>query len=147
MADSAAGTEPQCVDPADGACAARTPFDAPLLRKSWIDAEYTDETLYPRIRTGVKLGEGDGTVSLVSLGTMSVKGWTRKRWNRLLGSRSPLSRCAFDLFFFSQFSIVKTTEGQLPHRPVSIPRGSANTSEHIDILWMHVFSRKFHSKI
>jgi phospholipid:diacylglycerol acyltransferase len=81
MADRAAGAEPQCVDPADGACAARTPFDAPLLRKSWIDAEYTDETLYPRIRNGVKLGEGDGTVSLVSLGAMCVEGWTRKRWN------------------------------------------------------------------
>ncbi|KAJ7874819.1 phospholipid:diacylglycerol acyltransferase [Mycena olivaceomarginata] len=114
MADSAAGTEPQCVDPADGACAARTPFDTPLLRKSWIDAEYTDETLYPRIRNGVKLGEGDGTVSLVSLGAMCVEGWTRKRWN-------PAG--------------IKITTVELPHRPVpSIPRGGANTSEHVDIL-------------
>jgi hypothetical protein len=36
MADNTAGAEPQCVDPADGACA---PFDMPLLRKSRIDAE------------------------------------------------------------------------------------------------------------
>jgi phospholipid:diacylglycerol acyltransferase len=78
MADNVAGAEPQCVDPAHGACA---PFDMPLLRKSRIDAEYTDETLCPRIRNGVKLGEGDGTVSLVSLGSMCVEGWTRKRWN------------------------------------------------------------------
>ncbi|KAJ7350385.1 hypothetical protein DFH08DRAFT_861251 [Mycena albidolilacea] len=105
MADSAAGAEPQCVDPADGACA---PFDMPLLRKSWIDAEYTDETLYPRIRNGVKLGEGDGTVSLVSLGAMCVEGWTRKRWN-------PAG--------------IKITTFELPHRPVpSIPRGGANTT-------------------
>ncbi|KAJ7874814.1 hypothetical protein B0H14DRAFT_2717718, partial [Mycena olivaceomarginata] len=39
MADSAAGTEPQCVDPPTARVRQRTPFDTPLLRKSWIDAE------------------------------------------------------------------------------------------------------------
>jgi hypothetical protein len=34
-----------------------------------------------QIRNGVKLGEGDGTVSLLSLGAMCVEGWKRKRWN------------------------------------------------------------------
>lgn len=29
----------------------------------------------------MKLGEGDGTVSLLSLGAMCVEGWKRKRWN------------------------------------------------------------------
>ncbi|KAF8178601.1 phospholipid/diacylglycerol acyltransferase [Mycena galopus ATCC 62051] len=114
VADRVAGAEPQCVDPNDGACVTRTSFDAPLLRKSWIDAEYTDEALYPKIRNGVKMGEGDGTVSLVSLGAMCVEGWARKRWN-------PAG--------------IKVTTVELPHRPVpSIPRGGANTSEHIDIL-------------
>ena len=27
------------------------------------------------------MGEGDGTVSLISLGAMCVEGWKRKRWN------------------------------------------------------------------
>jgi phospholipid:diacylglycerol acyltransferase len=34
-----------------------------------------------QIRNGVKLGEGDGTVSILSLGAMCVEGWKRKRWN------------------------------------------------------------------
>lgn len=79
----------------------RTPLDMPLLRKSWIDAEYTDESANPKvretrigtlvvcldegrilqIRNGVKMGEGDGTVNLISLGAMCVEGWKRQRWN------------------------------------------------------------------
>ena len=70
-----------CVDPSTGACQAQTPFDMPLTRKSWIDAEYTDEGLNPKVRNGVKMGEGDGTVSLLSLGAMCVEGWKRARWN------------------------------------------------------------------
>lgn len=27
------------------------------------------------------MGEGDGTVSLLSLGAMCVEGWKKKRWN------------------------------------------------------------------
>lgn len=46
-----------------------------------IDAEYTDSTLSPKVLNGVKMGEGDGTVSLLSLGAMCVEGWKRKRWN------------------------------------------------------------------
>lgn len=53
----------------------------PLLRKSWIDAEYTDESGYPLVRNGVKIGEGDGTVNLISLGAMCVEGWKRPTWN------------------------------------------------------------------
>jgi hypothetical protein len=34
-----------------------------------------------QVRNGVKLGEGDGTVSLLSLGAMCVEGWKRERWN------------------------------------------------------------------
>ena len=34
-----------------------------------------------QVRNGVKLGEGDGTVSLLSLGAMCVDGWKRERWN------------------------------------------------------------------
>ncbi|KAL5521320.1 hypothetical protein ACEPAG_9244 [Sanghuangporus baumii] len=86
----------------------------PLSRKNWIDYEVTDENSYPKTKNGVRLGEGDGTVSLLSLGAMCVEGWKRKRWNPG-GIR------------------VVTTE--LPHLPTpSIPRGGANTSDHVDIL-------------
>ena len=27
------------------------------------------------------MGDGDGTVSLLSMGAMCVEGWTRPRWN------------------------------------------------------------------
>ncbi|THG97163.1 hypothetical protein EW026_g4788 [Hermanssonia centrifuga] len=53
----------------------------PMFRKSSIDAEYTDDNVMPKILNGVKMGEGDGTVSLLSLGAMCVEGWKRKRWN------------------------------------------------------------------
>lgn len=76
----------------------RTPLDMPLFRPSWIDYEYTNDTVMPKvwwkfrieydflltpakILNGVKMGEGDGTVSLLSLGAMCVDGWKRKRWN------------------------------------------------------------------
>ncbi|KAL5483275.1 LRO1 [Sanghuangporus weigelae] len=86
----------------------------PFSRKNWIDYEVTDENSYPKTKNGVRLGEGDGTVSLLSLGAMCVEGWKRKRWNPG-GIR------------------VVTTE--LPHLPTpSIPRGGANTSDHVDIL-------------
>ena len=34
-----------------------------------------------KVKNGVKMGEGDGTVSLLSLGAMCVEGWKRERWN------------------------------------------------------------------
>ncbi|KAJ7496993.1 Lecithin:cholesterol acyltransferase-domain-containing protein [Mycena latifolia] len=112
--ETADGVDPLCVDPSSGACPVRTGLDVPLARQSWIDAEYTDEGVQPKVRNGVKMGEGDGTVSLVSLGAMCVEGWKRARWN-------PAG--------------IRVTTVELPHRPVpSIPRGGANTSDHVDIL-------------
>lgn len=57
------------------------PLNLPLARRSWIDAEYTDSSAKPRVMNGVKMGEGDGTVNLLSLGAMCVEGWKRRRWN------------------------------------------------------------------
>jgi len=88
--------------------------DIPLSRMSFIDSEYTDDSVNPKIRNGVKMGEGDGTVSLLSLGAMCVEGWKRPRWNP---------------------AEINITTVELPHRPVAnIPRGGANTSDHVDIL-------------
>ena len=59
----------------------RPPLDMPLSRSTFIDAEYTDEALTPPVVNGVRMGEGDGTVGLLSLGAMCVEGWKRERWN------------------------------------------------------------------
>ncbi|KAG7449626.1 LACT-domain-containing protein [Guyanagaster necrorhizus] len=109
------GLNPTCSDAADDECVSeRSPLNMPLTRKSWIDADYTNETVSPKVRNGVKMGEGDGTVSLLSLGAMCVEGWKRPRWN-------PAG--------------IKVTTVELPHQPIpSIPRGGANTSDHVDIL-------------
>ena len=62
--------------------AALTNADMAKISAFWApDAEYTDEAARPRILNGVKMGEGDGTVSLLSLGAMCVEGWKRPRWN------------------------------------------------------------------
>ena len=67
-------SEANCTSP-------RLPLDMPMARTTYIDAEYTDEGARPRIVNGVRMGEGDGTVSLLSLGAMCVEGWKRPRWN------------------------------------------------------------------
>lgn len=55
--------------------------DFPQARTSYIDNTMTNESSVPKLKNGVKIGEGDGTVSLLSLGAMCVEGWKRKRWN------------------------------------------------------------------
>lgn len=104
-----------CTDPTDKCnYAPHPPLDMFFSRASWIDADYTHETTTPKVRNGVKMGEGDGTVSLLSLGAMCVEGWKRPRWNP---------------------GGIKVTTVELPHQPApNIPRGGANTSDHVDIL-------------
>ncbi|EMD33061.1 hypothetical protein CERSUDRAFT_87404, partial [Gelatoporia subvermispora B] len=92
----------------------RPPLDMPMFRKSWIDSEFTNEALAPRVVNGVNMGEGDGTVSLLSLGAMCVEGWKRERWNP---------------------ARMKVVTVELPHKPVlTIPRGGGMSSDHVDIL-------------
>ncbi|KAI9787579.1 MAG: hypothetical protein M1839_000110 [Geoglossum umbratile] len=63
---------------------------------------------------GIVLGEGDGTVPLLSAGYMCAKGWKLKRFNPG-GSK------------------VKIFE--MPHEPERFsPRGGPNTGDHVDIL-------------
>ncbi|KAI9061697.1 LACT-domain-containing protein [Trametes sanguinea] len=101
-------------DPSVNCTSSRPPLDLPLARTTHIDAEYTDEAARPRILNGVKMGEGDGTVSLLSLGAMCVEGWKRERWN-------PAG--------------IEVVTVELPHNPVAtIPRGGGTTSDHVDVL-------------
>jgi phospholipid:diacylglycerol acyltransferase len=63
---------------------------------------------------GVIMGEGDGTVSLMSTGYMCNSGWKMKRYN-------PAG--------------VKITVVEMPHEPDRFnPRGGPNTADHVDIL-------------
>lgn len=63
---------------------------------------------------GVIMGEGDGTVNLLSSGFMCNKGWHMKRYN-------PAG--------------VKVTVVEMPHEPDRFnPRGGPNTADHVDIL-------------
>lgn len=63
---------------------------------------------------GVILGEGDGTVNLVSNGYMCNRGWHMKRYNP---------------------SGVKITVVEMPHEPERFnPRGGPRTADHVDIL-------------
>ena len=63
---------------------------------------------------GVIMGEGDGTVNLMSTGYMCNKGWHIKRYN-------PAG--------------VKVTVVEMPHEPERFnPRGGPNTADHVDIL-------------
>ncbi|KAH9917564.1 phospholipid:diacylglycerol acyltransferase [Fomitopsis serialis] len=92
----------------------RAPLDLPLLRKSQIDAEYTAEGESPQVINGVRMGEGDGTVNLLSLGAMCVEGWKRKRWN-------PAG--------------IEVVTVELPHEPsLTIPRGGGTSADHVDVL-------------
>ncbi|OTA99494.1 hypothetical protein M426DRAFT_325090 [Hypoxylon sp. CI-4A] len=63
---------------------------------------------------GVVMGEGDGTVNLLSSGYMCSKGWHMKRYN-------PAG--------------VKISVVEMPHEPERFnPRGGPNTADHVDIL-------------
>ncbi|PNS14358.1 hypothetical protein CAC42_6871 [Sphaceloma murrayae] len=63
---------------------------------------------------GVIMGEGDGTVNLLSSAYMCHKGWKMKRYNP---------------------SGIKITSYEMPHEPDRFsPRGGPNTGDHVDIL-------------
>ncbi|CAD6502960.1 BgTH12-02634 [Blumeria graminis f. sp. triticale] len=63
---------------------------------------------------GVILGEGDGTVNLLSVGYMCNKGWDIHRYNP---------------------SKIKVRVFEMPHEPHRFsPRGGPNTGDHVDIL-------------
>lgn len=72
-----------------------------------IDTEYTDSD--NNVDHGVIMGEGDGTVNLLSTGYMCAKGWKMKRYNP---------------------SGIKVTTYEMPHEPDRFsPRGGPKTGE------------------
>ncbi|KAG8701074.1 hypothetical protein FRC08_004298 [Ceratobasidium sp. 394] len=93
----------------------RTPLNLPLARRNFIDVAVHNDTGTPKVKSGVRIGEGDGTVALLSLGAMCVEGWKPgTRWN-------PYG--------------VKVITQEMAHKPEPYdPRGGETTSDHIDIL-------------
>ena len=84
------------------------------MRMSWIDSTVNMENAIPPVKAGVVNGEGDGTVSLLSAGTMCVEGWKRKLYN-------PAG--------------IEIVTHELKHEPLSYdPRGGPTTGDHIDVL-------------
>jgi len=91
--------------------------DAKALSLSRIDASVTRENEFPAVQQGVRMGEGDGTVSLLSLGAMCVEGWKHKRYN-------PAS--------------IKVVTHEVFHDPTAFDlRGGGSSGDHIDILGSH----------
>ncbi|KAJ3509718.1 hypothetical protein NM208_g15635 [Fusarium decemcellulare] len=89
--------------------------DQPLLTNLniTIDTSFTEG----EVDHGVILGEGDGTVNLISTGYMCNRGWHMKRYN-------PAG--------------VKVTVVEMPHEPDRFnPRGGPRTADHVDILGRH----------
>ncbi|RKP26338.1 Lecithin:cholesterol/phospholipid:diacylglycerol acyltransferase [Syncephalis pseudoplumigaleata] len=79
-----------------------------------IDSSYSREAY--GIDNGVLVGEGDGTVPLISLGYMCADGWRIPRYN-------PAG--------------IRVYTREFPHQPTSIVRdlrGGANSADHVDIL-------------
>lgn len=90
--------------------------DLPLTSQHAIDNEFSSDSTTPSISNGVKFGEGDGTVSLTSLGAMCANGWRRE-----------------DRRYNPGNSRVVTYE--VEHQPDSLDlRGGDHTGDHVDIL-------------
>ena len=87
------------------------PDSDPLTRLNYsIDQGFTNS----EVDHGVLMGEGDGTVNLLSMGYMCSKGWKIKRFN-------PAG--------------VQIKVHEMRHEPERFnPRGGPNTGDHVDIL-------------
>ena len=83
-------------------------------RHSRIDTSASDEDGVPKVHLGCRFGEGDGTVPLLSLGTMCAEGWHQKRYNP---------------------GGAKLKVHEVLHRPDALDlRGGPQTGDHVDIL-------------
>ncbi|CAH7668547.1 Lecithin:cholesterol acyltransferase-domain-containing protein [Phakopsora pachyrhizi] len=86
----------------------------PVSRQVWVDNEVNLEDERPMVKSGVTFGDGDGTVSVLSLGSMCYDGWKR------------------DIYNPSQIPVVTH---EIEHKPQGFDlRGGSTTADHIDIL-------------
>ena len=88
--------------------------DTDKLMVSRIDGQMNDEESVPPLDSGVRMGEGDGTVSLLSLGSMCAHGWHMDRYNP---------------------ARLKVVTHEVYHNPEAFDlRGGTSSGDHIDIL-------------
>ncbi|KAG0144699.1 hypothetical protein CROQUDRAFT_46960 [Cronartium quercuum f. sp. fusiforme G11] len=88
--------------------------DATKTQEVWVDNEVNAEQERPKVKSGVTFGDGDGTVSVLSLGAMCVDGWKKSIYNP---------------------SGIKVVTHEIEHKPQSFDiRGGSTTADHIDIL-------------
>jgi phospholipid:diacylglycerol acyltransferase len=74
MADAPDGTCPDTGHDSSDSCKSPCPpLDMPLSCRNWIDYAHTDASADPQVINSIGIGEGDGTVSLWSLGAMCVE--------------------------------------------------------------------------
>lgn len=98
--------------PTERAYIYRAETDPTSMLNVTIDTSYSSPDGH--VDRGVLMGEGDGTVSLLSMGYMCTKGWKMKRYN-------PAG--------------AKIITYEMPHEPDRFsPRGGPNTADHVDIL-------------
>ncbi|WFD45102.1 phospholipid:diacylglycerol acyltransferase [Malassezia psittaci] len=89
----------------------------PKVPTSRIDSRITFQNAAPKVNSGCRIGEGDGTVSLLSLGSMCVHGWKLPRYNP---ARIPV------------------ITHEILHQPDEMDlRGGPKTGDHVDILGAH----------
>ncbi|WFD01118.1 phospholipid:diacylglycerol acyltransferase [Malassezia yamatoensis] len=89
----------------------------PKVPTSRIDSRITFQNAVPEVNSGCRIGEGDGTVSLLSLGSMCVHGWNLPRYNP---ARIPV------------------VTHEILHQPDEMDlRGGPKTGDHVDILGAH----------
>ncbi|CCG81812.1 Putative uncharacterized protein [Taphrina deformans PYCC 5710] len=89
----------------------RTPLDIPFTRSSFID---NSVSIKHDTEKGVQMGEGDGTVSLLSSGYMCNEGWKMPRYNPA--------------------GIEVVTYEMMHEEDVFDLRGGPKTADHVDIL-------------
>ncbi|KAI9604761.1 hypothetical protein H4Q26_002730 [Puccinia striiformis f. sp. tritici PST-130] len=91
-----------------------TPMNFPLSRQWMVDNEVNLDDENPKVKNGVTFSDGDGTVSVMSLGAMCVDGWKKKIYNP---------------------SDIPVITHEIEHRPASFDiRGGSTSADHIDIL-------------
>ncbi|KAJ1030346.1 hypothetical protein NDA16_001256 [Ustilago loliicola] len=106
--------EPGCFGQACPDVSHTPALNFPTARLSWIDHVVQKEDALPKVRSGCKMGEGDGTVSLLSLGAMCAEGWKHLHWNP------------------ANISVITH---ELKHEPETLDlRGGESTGDHVDIL-------------
>ena len=91
-----------------------TSTSVPMSR---IDGTMSDHEAVPSIDSGVRVGEGDGTVPLLSLGSMCSRGWKMDRYNP---------------------ARMRVVTHEVKHDPEAFDlRGGDSSGDHIDILGSH----------